>query len=162
MPTRRFSAILATALAVVVVIVVIVLVQDYFAGRSTPSKDDPAAYSQALVEEAILRYDRDGLQAAVDHYNNPENVDGEWYVFIVDAHGHAIAHHNPDLRNGDTSLWVDAAGYSYGNDLREATEEGRWVDHVMVDPETGRNGQKHTWVVRHDGLLFASGWYEDR
>ena len=25
-------------------------------------------------------------------------------------------------------------------------------------PETGRNQQKHTWVVRHDRLLFASGW----
>ena len=22
-------------------------------------------------------------------------------------------------------------------------------------------GQKHTWLVRHDGLLFASGWYEN-
>ena len=29
-----------------------------------------------------------------------------------------------------------------------------------MNPETGDDRQKHTWAVRHDGLLFASGWYE--
>ena len=157
MPARRFSAILATALAGVVVIVAIFLIEDYFSGRPTPSKTEPAAYAKALVEGAIERYDRDGLQATVDYYNSPESVDGEWYVFVVDAHGHSIADHNPDLRNRDPRLRVDATGYFYGDDLRGATEEGRWVDYVIVNPQTGQNAQKHTWVMRHDGLLFASG-----
>ena len=46
------------------------------------------------------------------------------------------------------------------DELLGATESGRWVDYVLLNPETGENRQKHTWIVRHDGLLFASGWYE--
>ena len=31
---------------------------------------------------------------------------------------------------------------------------------VLLNPESGENRQKHTWIVRHDGLLFGSGWYD--
>ena len=33
------------------------------------------------------------------------------------------------------------------------------MDYYFTHPETGEPQRKHTWVVRHDGLLFASGWY---
>ena len=48
-----------------------------------PSTSEPAAYTQALVEEAIARYARDGLDATVAHYNTPESVNGQWYVVII-------------------------------------------------------------------------------
>ena len=51
-------------------------------------------------------------------------------------------------------------GYFYGDDLRAADEEGRWVSYVFLNPETGEQQTKHTWAIRHDGLIFASGWYE--
>ena len=125
-----------------------------------PTKDDPGAYTQAFVNEAIQRYERDGRQAAIDHYNTAQSVDGEWYVFIVDQDGITISHHNPQLRGRDPSLRVDANGYFYGDELLGATEAGKWVDYVILNPETGENQQKHTWAIRHDGLLFGSGWYE--
>ena len=130
-------------------------------GQPGVSHDDPAAYTQALVGQAIERYERDGLAASIEYHNSPASVDGPWYVFIIDENGYAIAHHNPDLRNRDPALRIDATGRFYGDDLRAATEEGRWVDYVIVNPATGDNRQKHTWVVRHDGLLFGSGWYEE-
>ena len=74
--------------------------------------------------------------------------------------GYTIAHHNPQFRGRDPSLRVDATGYFYGDDLQSATEAGHWVDYVLPNPESGENRQKHTWIVRHDGLLFGSGWYE--
>ena len=46
-----------------------------------------------------------------------------------------------------------------------ATEAGRWVPYVYVNPVEGTLGDegafelKNTWVVRGDGLLFGSGWY---
>ena len=42
-----------------------------FGGRRfmTPSKDNPAAYTQAFVERAIDRYNAQGLQATLDYYN---------------------------------------------------------------------------------------------
>ena len=51
--------------------------------------------------------------------------------------------------------------------MLSATEEGKWVSYVYQNPESGSLGSDHTgvmqlknaWVVSHDGLLFASGWY---
>ena len=57
----------------------------------------------------------------------------------------------------DPSLRVDVTGHFYGDDLLSATEAGHWVDYVLLNPESGGNQQKHTWIVRHDGLLFGSG-----
>ena len=94
------------------------------------------------------------------YYNTRESVDGQWYVFIVDEEGYTIGHHNEMFLGRDPSLRVDSTGYFYGDDLRSATESGKWVDYVLLNPETGDERQKHTWAVLHDGLIFASGWYE--
>ena len=128
--------------------------------ESGPRKSDAPAYTRSLVRQALNLYDALGLEAAVDYYGSEESVDGQWYVFIVDQNGYTIAHPNPMFVGRDPSLRVDATGYFYGDDLLGATEAGRWVDYVLVNPETGDDRQKHTWAVRHDGLIFASGWYE--
>ena len=126
-----------------------------------PSKSsDPPGFTQALVQQAINLYDALGRDAAVDFYSSPESVDGTWYVFLVGEDGVTFAHPNPRFIGRDPSLRVDATGYFYGDDLLSATEQGRWVDYVLENPETGESEQKHTWVVRHDGILFGSGWYE--
>ena len=51
---------------------------------SIPSKSSPAEYTQHFVENAIARYDAQGLDATLAHYNSPQSVDGQWYVFIID------------------------------------------------------------------------------
>ena len=125
-----------------------------------PRKSDAPAYTRSFVSQALNLYDALGLEAAITYYTSKQSVDGPWYVFIVDANGYTIAHHNPIFLGRDPSLRVDATGYFYGDDLLGATEEGRWVDYVLLNPDTGDDRQKHTWAVRHDGLIFASGWYE--
>ena len=125
-----------------------------------PRKSDAPAYTKALVEQAMNLYDALGRDAAVDYYSSKESVDGQWYVFMVDETGFTIAHHNPMFLRRDTSMRVDTTGYFYGDDLLGANEAGRWVDYAILNPETGKDQQKHTWAVRHDGLIFASGWYE--
>ena len=126
-----------------------------------PRKTDAPAYTEAVVQQAINLYEAVGLEDTVAYYNTPESVDGQWYVFIVDGEsGFTIAHHNPVLRGRDPSLRVDPTGYFYGDDLLGATEAGRWVEYVTVNPETGENQRKHTFAVLHDGYIFASGWYE--
>ena len=126
-----------------------------------PRKTDAPAYTEAVVQQAINLYEALGLEDTVAYYNTPESVDGQWYVFIVDGEsGFTIAHHNPVLRGRDPSLRVDPTGYFYGDDLLGATEAGRWVEYVTVNPETGENQRKHTFAVLHDGYIFASGWYE--
>ena len=125
-----------------------------------PMKSDNPAYTQAVVQSAINLYNALGRDDTIAYYNTVESVDGQWYVFIVNEEGYAIGHHNPMFRNRDPSERVDSTGYFYGGDLLSATDAGRWVDYVLLNPETGDERQKHTWAVMHDGLIFASGWYE--
>ena len=125
-----------------------------------PGKSDAPAYTKAFVQQAMNLYVALGLEETVAYYNTKESVDGQWYVFIIDPDGYTIAHHNPQFRGRDPSLRVDVTGYFYGDDLLAADENGRWVDYVFLNPETGEHPTKHTWAIRHDGLIFASGWYE--
>ena len=125
-----------------------------------PGKSDAPAYTKAFVQQATNLYVALGLEETVAYYNTKESVDGQWYVFIIDPDGYTIAHHNPQFRGRDPSLRVDVTGYFYGDDLLAADENGRWVDYVFLNPETGEQPTKHTWSIRHDGLIFASGWYE--
>ena len=127
------------------------------------SRSDSEAYSQALVERAINLYNDLGIEGTLDYYNSPESVDGQWYVVIIDEDDIIIGHYDDDVRGeyGLGPLGTDATGYEFGKDFTTAGEEGKWVSYVFNNPETGEPGSKHSWVVRHDGLLFASGWYTE-
>lgn len=125
-----------------------------------PSKDEPAAYAQTLVQDAIRLYNQEGRQAAIDHYSSEKSVDGQWYVFIIGEDGYTIAHYRPESVGRDPAERVDADGYFYGDDILSATDAGKWVSYVHDKPDTGEITCKHTWIVRHDGLFFGSGWYE--
>ena len=71
-----------------------------------------------------------------------------------------LLHPRPELIGRDPSLRVDTTGYFYGDDLRAATEDGTWLSYVFLNPATGAEELKHTWAVKRDHLIFASGWYE--
>ena len=135
----------------------------------TPSKSDAAAYTQFVVDRAIARYEADGLEAALAHFNDPASVDGQWYVFVVDRDDTVIGHYQPDRRGLDVkgAVGTDINGYNFGPEMLAATDAGRWVPYVYVNPAAETLGDegtfelKNAWVRRHDGLLFGSGWYID-
>ena len=137
---------------------------------SLPSLDEisreaePGLYTQAFVAEAIRRYDAEGREATLAHFNNPESVDGEWYMFIIGEDGEVLAHSAIPENVGlfvRKPLGVDANGYDFGTDMLAATEQGSWVSYVYENPARGNLLEtKHAWVVKHDGLIFASGWYQ--
>ena len=137
---------------------------------SIPPRSAPAEYTRFFVSNAISRYETEGLDATLVYYNRGENVDGQWYVFIVDENDLVIGHPDAHRLGLDLKGWVgtDATGYNFGQDMLSATEEGKWVSYVYhQNPESGGLGSdhtgaleyKHVWTVRHDGLLFTSGWY---
>ena len=135
---------------------------------SIPSRSAPAEYTRFFVDSAIARYEAQGLEATLAHYNSPQSVDGQWYVFVIDESDLVIGHPDPDRLGLDLKDWVgtDANGYEFGPEMLAATEEGKWVSYVYRNPESGGIGAgdfelKNAWVERHDGLLFGSGWYID-
>ena len=133
----------------------LVLVLAFACGGETPDER-----AQRLVNDAIERYERDGEEAAVAHYNDPAHVDGQWYVFIVGRDQHNLAHYRPERIGLDVRTMTDTRGYAYGPEVLATTSEGSWVSYWFLNPDTGEEQQKRTWVVEHDGLIFGSGWYE--
>ena len=132
--------------------------------QTANSKMEPGLYTKAFVDSALKRYDEDGRAETVAYYNSTASVDGEWYIFIANEDGVILAHPTVQDNIGrslNEELGVDINGYRFGDDMLAATEEGRWVDYTYLNPAR-RNQQevKHTWVVKRDGLLFGSGWYE--
>ncbi len=138
---------------------------------SIPPKSAPADYTKFFVDNAISRYETQGLEATLAYYNREQSVDGQWYVFIIDENDLVIGHPDAHRLGLDLKGWVsiDANGYNFGPEMLSATEDGKWVSYVFRNPESGGVGSgnfgdlelKNVWVVRHDGLLFASGWHID-
>ena len=141
-----------------------------YAVATIPSKSSPAEYTKFLVNNAINRYELEGLEAALTYYNRVESIYGQWYVFIVDDNDLVIAHPDGSLIGLDLKgpLGTDANDHNFGLEMLSANDDGRWVSYVYGNPETKPAGTafgelqlKNSWVVRHDGLLFGSGWYVD-
>ena len=131
--------------------------------RDVSLEDDPSTYARSLVDRAITRYSAEGSDATIDYYNTPESVDGQWYVFILQADDlRTLANGaRPELVGIDPPERIDAAGYAYGEAFATVTDEGRLVSYVFVNPATDALESKHTWLMEHDGLLFGSGWYTE-
>ena len=134
-----------------------------------PPRSSSADYTRFVVRNAIARYEVHGLKPTIRYYSDPDSVDGQWYVFIVDADGRVAAHPDAHLVGLSVNGWVgkDARGYDFGVNLLAANADGRWVSYLYRNPEAGGVGAehsgaleyKHVWAVRHDGLVFASGWH---
>lgn len=134
-------------------------------------ESDPAGHTRSVVADAIARYDADGLEPTLAHYNDPAHIDGQWYVFVIDGDGTIIGHYDASRRGLNLNDWVgtDLNGYRFGPQMLAADENGRWVPYVFTNPERGSLADadsdsfelKNAWVVRHDGLLFGSGWHVD-
>ena len=125
---------------------------------------DPASYTKFIVDKAIALYEAEGLEVAIEHYNDPANIDGQWYVGILDGDGVSLAHYDPAVRGQNIAtgpVGTDVTGYDFGSELLTAGESGKWVSYVYNNPATDELASKHSWLVRHDGLLFGSGWYTD-
>ena len=148
----------STVAAVALVVGIIALGAD---DGDAPPKGNAPAYTVWLVEQALDRYDRDGLDATLEYYSSPASVDGPWYVFVIDEQGRLSGHYDPDVRGQLLTgpLGTDVTGYEYGRAMVATGEEGRWVTYVYTNPETGEQQRKHSWVVRRDGQIFGSGWY---
>ena len=138
---------------------------------SIPPKSAPADYTRFFVDNAINRYEAEGLDATLAYYNRVESVDGQWYAFIIDESDKVISHYDSHLIGEDLKgpLGTAANVYNLGPEMLSATEDGKWVSYVYKNPESVNISLeglsyvdlKNAWVVRHDGLLFGSGWYID-
>ena len=123
-------------------------------------REDLADFTQYYVQKAIDFYDREGLEATIEYYDSRESVDGQFYLFFIGADDLYLAHPIfPHLKGTDIKDVVGSDGQELGKEIAEATEAGHWVDYLWPHPVSGVEEPKSAWVMRHDGLIFASGYY---
>ena len=128
------------------------------------SQDDPDAFTKEFVQQAIDRYDADGLASVLRYYNSEESADGQWYIFIIGENYKFRATHpnRQDLIGQDVRALVDKDGYPYGPVIASASETGRWVTYTTKNPTRSQREQtKNSWVIRYKGQIFGSGWFDD-
>ena len=117
---------------------------------------------QAIVRGAILAYDVDP-QNTLDRVNAlAEGEPAQTYPFIIDAATHDVVAHGYDAdRVGAASLALAAADRPAEDILAELeSASGIWSYYTTVNPLTGEEELKRTWLVLHDGYVFGSGYHD--
>ncbi len=131
-----------------------------FSSSHSALVEDIAESTQEYVDKAIARYDSEGLDAVIAHYNSQESLDGQFYLFLIGADDIYLAHPIfAHLIGTDIKDVVGSDGQELGKEIAQATDEGVWVEYLWPHPVSRKEQQKVTWAIRHDGLIFASGYY---
>ena len=133
-----------------------------FASGYYPGIEDPAGRTLAYVQAAIERYERDGLAATVAHYNSAQSVDGQWYLILIDENDSYLVNPLlPGVIGRDAKLFGTPGRPDIGRVITRATEEGHWLRFAVPNPRTSERVQRNLWVVRHDGLIFGSAYFDE-
>ena len=131
-----------------------------FSASHSALVEDVAESVKGYVAKAVSRYDSEGLDAVINHYNSQDSLDGQFYLFLIGDDDIYLAHPIfPHLIGTDIKDVVGSDGQELGKEIAEATDEGVWVEYLWPHPATRQEQQKVTWALRHDGLIFASGYY---
>ena len=122
--------------------------------------EDVAESVKEYVDRAIQKYEADGLDALITHYNSQDSLEGQFYLFLIGEDDIYLAHPIfPHLIGTDIKDVVGSDGQELGREIAGATGEGVWVEYLWPHPVSRQEQQKVTWAIRHDGLIFASGYY---
>ena len=112
------------------------------------------------MSRAVAKYDADGLDAVITHDNSRASLEGQFYLFLIGDDDIYLAHPIfPHLIGTDIKDVVGSDGQELGREIAQATGEGVWVEYLWPHPVSRKEQQKVTWAIRHDGLIFASGYY---
>ena len=99
-----------------------------------PTKSETGILCAIIVQDAIRYYDQAGYQATINYYSSPESLDGPWYVFIPNENQEIVAHYSPETIGAGYDARTDSTGYFFGDDMASATEEGKGISYVWLNP----------------------------
>lgn len=131
-----------------------------------PARARTAEEAKDLTERAVAYVHAVGRETAFTAFGRPDGgfVDGELYVFCLDASGTVVAHGgNPSIVGRDLSGVRDPDGrYPNVEANRMGLDHGRgWVRYRWPNPVSKRIEPKSVYVIRvDDHTVCGSGFYE--
>ena len=113
---------------------------------------------QTVVASAIHGYESSGDVRQID------SVPGAripFYHFVIDPRTSEVVTHGADGGLvGSDSLSLTAADMPKEAILDELREEsGTWSEYSTINPRTGTEEHKRSWLSLHDGYIFGAGYY---
>jgi len=117
------------------------------------------------VQQAIERYDKDGLDATVAHYNNSDSISEHGiFLILLDADNITLTHPTqPQIVGSDfVAVGVSRQGIRIGElAVNSATEEGGWIqfEAELANARGSGFSQRHMLSVKHDNLIFIAGFF---
>ena len=84
------------------------------------------------------------------------------YLFVIDPETLEVVKHGgkPDLA-ADDSLSLTAADRTTAEILEDLEGSlGTWSEYTTVNPETGMQEHKRSWLTMYDGYVFGAGYYD--
>ncbi len=128
--------------------------------QSITSPEDASARS--IVEETVRMYDSD-KENAFANINALAEHPVVQYPFVLDPDTETVVAHGAVLdRVGTRSLIIaeDYADKPYDVIIDELqNSNGTWVEYIFLNPETGTQQLKRSWLTLHDGYIFGAGHY---
>jgi cytochrome c len=125
-----------------------------------------AQQAQAMVAKAIALFREQGESsfAVMNRGAATGFLEGDLYVFVLETGpgGRTVVQALDNKLVGDVVAGLtDSRGMRFGQEmLARATPEGAWVDYVRLNPQTGKEEPKSSWVVRFGGYIFGCGIYK--
>ncbi len=119
----------------------------------------------ALVKKAVAYYKANGMEKALDEFNNPSGqfVDGEFYVFGYDLKGNMLVNPvNPTLLGQNVMNVPDVDGKLFRKEIIEAAvaKGSGWVDYKIKNPRTKVVEAKTSYFEKVDDLVLGCGIYK--
>ena len=111
----------------------------------------------AYVMKGIEFVEREGLDAAIEHYSSEESIeDGRWLRIIDTDTGVMVA----SALQYEVGLQVSGRGASnLGRAIAAASEEGQWTESLADHPDTAQQLPKRNVWIRRDNLVFNAGHF---
>ena len=96
-----------------------------------PTKQQPAAYIQVLVNDAIYFCNKNGRETAAKQFSSFEQVDEQWYVFIFDENSAYLAALFTRLIGRDFSRLKDVNDINCSEHIASVMTAGKWFSYFF-------------------------------
>jgi cytochrome c len=122
--------------------------------------------AMALVSRAVTYLKDHGKSEAARAFNDPKGafVEGELYIFVLDANGRYVAYGaDPMLVGADVHDLVDAEGTPIVQQMIERTKgkPDAMIEYVWLNRPENKVEHKRSYVIREDDWIIGAGYYTD-
>ena len=116
---------------------------------------------QQVVKAAIRMYDIDP-EGALDAINSLSDPGIAHYPYVIDPETRTLVADGSDPEQaGKRALIFGEFATNPADEIIDRLQagDGIWEDYTSLDPETGSDQLKRSWLVLHDGYVFGAGYY---